>query len=90
MRILITKDASGGEAWLTNESCASRYGIPVLEITAEDVNGTFGPSDMLGEPPRLMLASQIVAGWGKAAGRTEEEKEFAGAFLAQWPEGPQL
>ena len=90
MRYLITKDADGGEAWLTNESCSSRYGIPVLEITADDVDGTFGPADLIGEPPKLMLGAQIVAGWASQPDRTADEIEAARRFLRQWPDGPQL
>ena len=39
MRYLISANACDGDAWLTNESRASRYGIPVLEVTRGDVSG---------------------------------------------------
>ena len=63
MKILITKDKDGGEAWLTNENCQSRYGFPVLEITAHDVDGTFGPGDLIHQKPdgSVLLAAHIVA-----------------------------
>jgi len=90
MKFLISKDDEGGEAWLTNENAASRYGIPNLEITADDVNGIFGPADFIGDLPQVMSGAQIVAGWASSRDRTSEEKEAARLFCAQWPEGPQL
>ena len=80
MKHLITKDTEGGTAWLTNEHYASRYGIPVLEIAADDVAGVFGPADIIGEAPKLIRGAQIVAGWASVPGRTEEEIIAARAF----------
>jgi len=91
--ILITKDEKGGTAILTTESSLSHYGIPVLRIEAEDVDGDFGPADLIGDldhPERIMTAASIIAGWAKTGKRTKEEIETAGLFLSQWPEGPQL
>jgi hypothetical protein len=52
MRYLVSANACDGDVWLTNESRASGYGIPVLEVTRGDVRGTFGPKDIIGAPPR--------------------------------------
>jgi hypothetical protein len=92
MNILIMKDKDGGTAYLTTESPASHYGIPVLQITAEDVDGDFGPGELIGdlEAGPLMYAADIVASWAKQPGRTEAELKAARMFLRQWPEGPQI
>jgi hypothetical protein len=91
--ILITKDEKGGTAILTTNSPTSHYGIPVLQITAEDVDGDFGPANLIGDldhPERIITAASIVVGWAKTGKRTKEEIEAAGLFLSQWPEGPQI
>jgi len=91
--ILISKDDKGGTAILTTDSPMSHYGIPVLRIEAEDVDGDFGPADLIGDldhPERIITAASIVAGWAKTGKRTKEEIEAAGLFLSQWPDGPQL
>jgi len=91
--ILITKDGKGGTAILTTNSPVSHYGIPVLQITAEDVDGDFGPADLIGDldhPERIITAANIVVGWAKTGKRTKEEIEAAGLFLSQWPDGPQI
>ena len=91
--ILITKDKKGGTAILTTGSPLSHYGVPVLRIEAEDVDGDFGPADLIGDldqPERIITAASIVAGWAKTGERTREETEAARLFLCQWPEGPQL
>jgi hypothetical protein len=86
MKYLIATDERGGEAWLTNESSASRYGAPVLEVTADDVDGIFGPADILHEQDgRILLAAHVVAGWLAYEKRTSEECEFGMRFLAQFP-----
>lgn len=87
MRYLIAKDPEGGTAYLTNENSASRYGIPNLEITSEEVDGIFGPADMVGEDRN---AAALVFAWARLPGRTEEEREAAHSFLRQWPQGPQI
>ena len=88
--ILITKDEKGGTAILTTWSPQSHYGCPVLRIEAEDVDGDFGPADLIGEVPNLVSAASIVAGWAGSGNRTKEEIEAAGLFLSQWPGGPQI
>ena len=88
--ILIIKDEKGGTAILTTWNPQSHYGCPVLRIEAEDVDGDFGPADLIGEVPNLVSAASIVSGWAKTGKRTKEEIEAARLFLSQWPEGPQL
>jgi len=92
MNILITTDAKGGTARLITDSPASRYGIPVLQIDADDVSGDFGPSDLIGGTGKIpiMTAASIVAGWAMQPKRTDEERHTAYLFLRQWPEGPQI
>lgn len=38
----VLNDQEGGQAVLTSETAAARYGMPVLSISAEDVQGGFG------------------------------------------------
>lgn len=83
MDITICEDKKGGTARLTTESPASYYGIPILRIEADDVNGDFGPADLLGDANHVMLASQIVKGWAAQPGRTKAELEAARLFLHQ-------
>ena len=90
MRCRITTDHPGDEAVLTDESAASRDRIPVLEIQGDDVHGMFGPSDVLGEPPHLMFAAAVVAGWARHPDRTADELDAARRYLGQWPDGPQV
>jgi hypothetical protein len=93
MNYLITTDPEGGSARLTNETCASRYGIPVLTIDAADVEGDFGPADLIGDldrPETLTYAAEVVAAWASQPERTPEERDAARRYLGQWPEGPQL
>lgn len=93
MHILILTDPKGGTAHLTTESPASHYGIPVLQITAEDIDGDFGPSNLIGDldkPDQLLTAAQIVYAWAKTKAKTPKEIQAAKSFLSQWPEGPQL
>jgi len=90
---LVLTDAQGGRAVLTDETAACRYGIPVLLIDAEDVQGEFGPADVIGDlenPETLVHAAQVVHRWASDPARTEEERQAAHKFLRQWPEGPQL
>lgn len=86
MRILILTDDKGGTVHLTNESPASRYGMPVLQIDAEDVSGDFGPSDLIGTIPHVFCAADVVATWLAQPQRTPEEIEAGRLFLSQWPE----
>lgn len=91
--ILIAKDEDGGTAVLTTWSPMSHYGIPVLRVTADDVDGDFGPADIIGDPRQpesLITAASIVAGWASQPGRTDAERAAARSFLQQWPAGPQI
>ncbi|MBE0659006.1 MAG: hypothetical protein IH602_15035 [Bryobacteraceae bacterium] len=90
MEHLILTDPDGGRAVLTTNSPASSYGIPVLRITADDIEGDFGPSDLIGQPGALMPAAAVVAAWARDSARTEPELSAAAKFLRQWPEGPQV
>lgn len=88
--ILIYTDKDGGTAVLTIVSPVSHYGIPVLRIEADDINGDFGPSDIISLTPKPYTAADVVAGWATQDGRTDDELTSARKFLAQWPDGPQL
>ena len=93
MNHIIATDPDGGTAVLTTDSPASHYGVPVLRIGAADVEGDFGPADLIGDidrPETLATAACIVAGWAMNAERSEDERGAARAFLGQWPEGPQI
>lgn len=93
MHILIMQDKKGGTAYLTTESTSSHYGMPVLQITAEDIDGDFGPADIIGDldkPDTLLIAAQIVYVWAMNKKRTPEEVQAAKSFLSQWPDGPQI
>ena len=61
MDLIVSEDMNGGTAILTTDSPASHYGMPVLQITSEDIDGDFGPGDLinLGEMP--MSASNDTA-----------------------------
>jgi hypothetical protein len=90
---MISTDGKGGRAYLTWGSPMSHYGCPVLRIDAEDVDGDFGPADLIDASSigrGVFPAANIVAGWVAKVGRTPEEVEAARKFLAQWPEGPQV
>jgi hypothetical protein len=90
---LMFRDDKGGTAVLTNETAASRYGIPVLVIDAEDCQGDFGPADLIGDldrPETLMHAAEVVAAWGLSPERRPEERDAARRYLMQWPAGPQI
>lgn len=85
MNIIVATDKNGGTAALTTDSPLSHYGAPVLRIEADDIDGDFGPRDIIDGRP----AAYAVAGWAIQAERTPEEIEAAKKFLSQWPEGPQ-
>lgn len=85
--ILISTDKDGGTAILTTASPMSHYGIPVLRIEADDVDGDFGPADIIDGG---MTAASVILGWANIPGRTDEELRAARLYLGQWPEGPQL
>ena len=88
--ILIMTDKDGGTAVLTTNSPLSSYGIPVLRIDANDVKGDFGPADLIGEPPNLTTAAQVVAGWASQQERTPDEIRAAIKFLSQWVGSPKI
>lgn len=91
--ILITTDPDGGTAVLTTNSPASHYGCPVLRIEAEDVDGDFGPADLIdfgAVGQGIIPAATIVHAWATAPQRSDEERQAARRFLRQWPDGPQL
>ena len=90
MNILICKDGKGGTAILTTDSPGSHYGIPVLRIEAEDVDGDFGPADVVVKKPPFITAADVVCGWAYDRDRTHDEVEAARRFCAQWPDGPQV
>ena len=85
--LVVTVDALGGTAVLTTGSPQSHYGIPILRVEAEDVEGDFGPADEIA--PGL-TAGGVVFGWAKRDGRSPEELDAARLFLMQWPAGPQV
>lgn len=87
---LILTDNDGGEARLTNQTPSARYGIPCLSINARDLCGAFGPADLLGTPPQCFFAADVGRRWGSEPDRTPAERQAAGLFLRQWPDGPQL
>lgn len=90
MDLIVSEDMNGGTAILTTDSPASHYGMPVLQITAEDIDGDFGPGDLINLGEMLMSAGEIVYTWAMELGRTHEEMQAARKFLSQWPEGPQI
>ena len=89
---VIIRDPEGGVAKLTNQSPSSRYGVPVLEITGVDIEGDFGPADILDYRPGSapLYAAAIVVAWGSQHGRNPTERAAARMFLRQWPDGPQI
>jgi hypothetical protein len=93
MNYIVLSDSEGGTGRLTTDSPASNGGVPVLEIDTEDVNGTFGPSDLIGDidkPETLTRTASLVAAWASEPDRTEDELTAAHRFLHQWPEGPNV
>jgi hypothetical protein len=93
IHFLIMADEDGGTAYLTNQSSASSYGIPVLQVSADDIDGDFGPADIIGNMDDLgdlIPAATVIAAWANNPERTVEELEAARLFLQQWPEGPQI
>jgi len=91
MRYLVLNDPNGGMAYLTTESQGSSHGVPVLEIRAGDVDGTFGPEDLIyDESGPVMRAASLVELWASSPERSDDEIEAARRFLRQWPDGPQV
>ena len=93
MNYLVASDKEGGTATLTTDAPGSHYGIPVLRVEAEDVNGDFGPADLIDARPKgggVISAAQVVAEWAAAPERTAIERDAARRFCWQWQEGPQV
>jgi len=91
MRYFLFNDPSGAMAYLTTESPASRDEALVLAVRAGDVDGDFGPADLIydaGVP--AMTAAALVEVWASSPDRSDDEIEAARRFCAQWPEGPQV
>jgi len=42
----------------------------VLEVTGDEVTGTFGPADILGVLPKVLFASQVVRNFRSKFGVT--------------------
>ena len=75
------KDADGGEVRLTNISLSSRFGVPVLQFIAEDMDGEFGPRDLIDLTAMgggLVSGAFLVLVWALAPERTEDERAAAG------------
>lgn len=91
MKRLVISVVNGSQCcWLTDESCASRYGLPVFEILGGGENRAFGPADVIAIGPHRTTPAHLVVGWARLKGGTAEEFELARLFLSQWPAGPQL
>ena len=91
MKYVVLNDPKGGMAYLTAESQGSSHGVPVLEIRAGDVDGTFGPEDLIyDESGPVMRAASLVELWASSPERSDDEIEAARRFLRQWPDGPQV
>lgn len=91
--ILILTDLDGGTAVLTCDSPQSHYGIPVLRIEAKDIDGDFGPADLIDATSvggAIFPAANIVVAWARQSERTPQEVGTARQFLSQWPDGPQV
>ncbi len=71
---------------LTDESSASSYGEPVLEIDGV----AFGPNELIEDEGKWIYAGLLVAEWGVSQGRTARELEMARRFLHLWPQGPEV
>ena len=86
MDYILLTDKDGGTAVLTTNSPLSSYGCPVLQINGND----FAPADLIGEPPNLTTAAQVVAGWASQQERTPDEIRAAIKFLSQWIGSPKI
>lgn len=65
----------------------------MLLVDAEDVNGVFGPADLIGEledRAGAFPAAAIVVAPGHDLARTAEERKAADMFLQQRAEAPQV
>lgn len=84
MKVLVGEDAQGGCGYLSDE--ADGGALLFVAVHTEEHDGFYGPTDHLG---RYTLA-ELVHGWASRRYRSNDEREVARRFLAQWPEGPQL
>ena len=69
--------------YLTTDSSQSSYGIPAILVNGQP----YGPSDSVNGG---RTAADIVAAWASQSNRTQGQINAASAFLAQWPNGPQI
>lgn len=84
--ILIASDQKGGVIRLTNQTESSQNGNLVLSIHDEEVNGDFGPSDLIdfsSVGAGLLPAEDIISGWLQSGERQPEELEAGRMFLHQ-------
>jgi len=87
------------KGYLTTESPASHYGVPVLRVEGKGTEDwpDLGSADLLGSG---ITAGQFVVECasgvlpkdvgGRIHPMSEEVREAARRFCAQWPEGPQI
>ncbi|NVN89648.1 MAG: hypothetical protein HXX11_03515 [Desulfuromonadales bacterium] len=91
MNYLIVEDEEGGTAHLTTDSPASKDGIPVLRIVADDVSGDFTATDVILDPNNpfdmslVTHAADVIGSWMLAPCRTPEELHAGELFLSQHP-----
>jgi len=94
MHILIATREDGTTYHLTTEPLASHQGPPVLRITGGlAIAGDWKAKDQLWDPldvEPFLLPAKLVVAWAKLPGRSPNEIDAARAFLATWPEGPQI
>lgn len=74
---------NGRVAWLTCESPASSYQIPVLVIDG----CAFGAADVLPGIDHVVLAGSLVAEWGALPERNELQRAYARRFCATFSRG---
>ena len=98
MKVYIGKEFNQGRCFLTTDSPASSYGIPVFRIES-GIPGIITPETDLGPggfieniegdrfPVAEIVKTSVEANVKKY---NEEELRAAKKFLAQCPEGPQL
>lgn len=80
----------GKRAVFTTMSPQSHYGIPVLRIEDEGAYD-LGPGDLIGDPPNIQAAADVVVAMIRKRKRVKAELiEAANLWLGQLPEGPQI
>ena len=91
VKYLVLNDPDGGMVYLTTDSPASSYGVPVLEVRAGAFDGIYWPSAPLWEKGAgSMTAAGLVKKWADSPDRSDAEIEAARRFLRHWPRGPQV